>query len=515
MISSIKKGEAYFRLTISSAAFLLFICCGLVLFVASLSLAAEEEEEEPLFLSVYFNKKKIAEIIEASALNGRVFVDSAQIATLLETRVPDGAGPRAAIDELATLFPAEFVFSDKSQTLSITGRGELPLEKRLERERLHKILDQRRKPETDYREIPLDFKFFSPPILDVSTSYQYDDESRFVFYSGSGLTEALYGTLRVQAQGFDDDLNNLLVSWEHVEHNGAFKGGDIFANSINMVARGEAGRGFVYSTFPVERTNRFDSETIEGLLQTGWVVELYRNQVLLDFRTDEGTGRFVFDDVPLLFGENEILLKFYGPQGQLREERRQVFIGGAMVPPGETWAKLSVMEQGENLFLGRDPSTRNNIRGMRVTGELFHGLTQNLTLSTSVSTLNDQMRDRRIYGLLSLRGAYLGASESLTLLTDDQGGHAFEVAFQRNIFDASVRYSHVEFFDLVTELERDLSRRDTLKIDGYFDTISLGAEVERQTTRRGITLYDLVGRVSGRLGGMWITNRMKAIVVSK
>jgi len=515
MIFPVKEGETFFYFPGPRAAFLLLILCVLFLYgVPPACAEGEDGDGETLFLSVYFNKKKIADIIEADERGGQVFVDPREIAILLESAVPEGAPKRAALADLEILFPAEFTFSDKLQVLIITGHGELPLEKRLERERLHKILAQRSKPETEYREIPLDFKFFSPPILDVSTSYEFNGKGRAV-YSASGLSEALYGTLRVQAQGDDHELNDLLLSWEHIEHNGSFKGGDIFSNSIDLVARGEAGKGFVYSTLPVEHTTRFDSETIEGLLQTGWEVELYRNQVLLDFQADQGTGRFVFEDVPLLFGENEILLRFHGPQGQVREEIRQAYIGGAMVPSGETWARVTVLEQGENLFLGRDPSTRQNISGMRATGEVFHGLTQNLTLTSTLTTLNDQTQERRIYGMVGLRGAYLGASESLSFLTDDQGGRAFEAAVQRNIFDAAVRYSHVEFFDLVTELERDLLRRDTLKVDGYFETLSLGAEVERETTRRGTTLYDLVGRVSGRLAGLWLTNRVKATVLTE
>jgi len=490
--------------------FIFALCLGYLLIARG---SPAQDLEETLFLSVYFNKKKIAEVIEATAKDGQVMVDTGQIATLLEALVPEGAPASASIEELGGLFPAEFAFNDKMQIIEISGRGQLPIEKRLERERLHKILSRRRKPETEYREIPLDFKFFSPPILDVATSYEFNDDERYV-YSGSGVSEALYGTLRVQAQGFNEDVNDLLMSWEHVEHNGQAKVGDVFADSIDLVARAEAGRGFIYSTLPIERTTQFDSQTIEGFLQTGWEVELYRNQVLLDFRADQGTGRFVFEDVPLLFGDNEIVLKFHGPQGQEREERRQVHIGGSMVPSGETWARVSVIDQGENLFLGRDPSTRNTIQGMRATGEVFHGLTQHLTLTSTLSTLEDQKQERRIYGRMGLRGAYFGAAENLTFLTDDEGGQAFEAAIQQNLFDASVRYSHIEFFDLVTELERDLLRRDALKIDGYFNTLSLGAQVERETTRRGTTFYDLIGRASGRLAGMWVTNRVKATVVS-
>ena len=345
--------------------------------------------------------------------------------------------------------------------------------------------------------------------MDVFASYEKNGDERFV-YSLQGISGALYGLARFQAIAFDDELDSLRLSWERVEPLWSIKLGDVYSRPLDLIARGEAGRGFLFSTFPVDRGSKFDNETLQGDLPPGWEVELYRKDILLDFRKDDGTGRFVFEDVPLLIGDNDITLKYYGPQGQVRVSKRRVRIGSQMVPEGRVWASVGLIEQGETLFTGRDSLTRRGIRDVRVTGDVYVGLTRNLTLATSAASVPIPNEDTQWFFKTGLRGAYFGATEILDLLSDTEGGLGFQAGIQKRILKTDAQYLHVEFFDLVTERERELERRDSIRLDRWLGVVSVGITALRETNTRGRTFYEVGGRVSGNVDGILLTNRLQA-----
>lgn len=81
------------------------------------------------------------------------------------------------------------------------------------------------------------------------------------------------------------------------------------------------GRGAFISNQPLNRPGRFGVTSLSGILPAGWDAELYRNGELRAYQADRGDGRYRFDDIELLWGENDFEVVLYGPQGQLKRER--------------------------------------------------------------------------------------------------------------------------------------------------------------------------------------------------
>ncbi len=77
---------------------------------------------------------------------------------------------------------------------------------------------------------------------------------------------------------------------------------------------------------PLTARSAFDRTRIEGDLPAGWEAEIYRNGELLGFAKSDGSQRYVFDDVQLLYGENRIRVVLYGPQGQVRERDEELLM---------------------------------------------------------------------------------------------------------------------------------------------------------------------------------------------
>jgi hypothetical protein len=79
---------------------------------------------------------------------------------------------------------------------------------------------------------------------------------------------------------------------------------------------------------------------------------------LLGFAKPNGSQRYGFDDVQLLYGQNRIQIILYGPQGQVRTRDELIDIGKDNVPAGKTWYWAGVSQPGRDLLaLEKPPDT--------------------------------------------------------------------------------------------------------------------------------------------------------------
>ena len=465
--------------------------------------------EESVYLAVYLNKRMLTEVIEGKEKNGLVYFKLQDMAILLEAMPPQDKTAIATAQALEKIFPAKFNYSRNLQALLIEGNGKLSVEQRWERERRQKMLAHSMITD-DTPIVNFDYGLIGPPSFDLSASYLSNGQESFN-YSFKGGMEALYGTANIFGRGFDDDeLTDLRVSWERFHQDWFVKLGDVISPPIELVAQSDAGRGINFSTFPIENSTQFDTDTITGDLLDGWEVELYRGNTLLGFRKSDGSGRFIFRDIPLLFGENNITLKFYGPQGQVRQESRSVNIGQGMAPEGKLWTRFSLIDQGENLFLGRNSQTRNHIEGFRGFGEVFYGLTNRLTLTGSVTSFKSDSLERRTVAKAGFLTSQLGSSLKMDFLADDNDGYGIQSSLLSRLGDWGIQYNHVEFFDLKTDLEPNLKRRRTLRLNRGFENIFLELSAEHRVDTFDVDRYEYQAKVSGSAGPVLLTHDTEA-----
>ncbi len=88
--------------------------------------------------------------------------------------------------------------------------------------------------------------------------------------------------------------------------------------------------GMVTNT-PATYRRSFGSFVLADHTQPGWVVELYVNNVLIDYVQSDASGFYQFE-VPLVYGNSAITLRFYGPWGEERTEERQYKIPFNFLP---------------------------------------------------------------------------------------------------------------------------------------------------------------------------------------
>jgi len=137
--------------------------------------------------------------------------------------------------------------------------------------------------------------------------------------------------------------------------------GDVETLRGALTAQAAYGRGAFLSNRPLNRPGRFGVTTLSGSLPAGWDAELYRNGDLRAYQADRGDGRYRFDDIELLWGENDFEVVLYGPQGQIKRERSSAPVGIESIPAGKTWYWAGLLDAGRDLIdLSRtfaDPNT--------------------------------------------------------------------------------------------------------------------------------------------------------------
>ena len=172
-----------------------------------------------------------------------------------------------------------------------------------------------------------------------------------------------------------------------------FQMGDITLSAAPLLQRASSGVGFRIAREPLAATGRFDQTVLEGAALPGWQAELYRDGELLSFQTIGAEGRYLFDNVPLVFGNNRFRIALYGPQGQERTIEISRDIDTSLIRRGDFNYSFELLDAGNTLFLGRndfgfnaDNETENASRfelfnrGLRAQGVFGYGVSGNLSL---------------------------------------------------------------------------------------------------------------------------------------
>ena len=171
-------------------------------------------------------------------------------------------------------------------------------------------------------------------------------------------------------------------------HATSLSAGDTYTPALALGTRSVGGRGFAFSTAPLEQTSVFNRVDLRGDLPVGYEVELYVNDILRSGQTTPVNGRYEFLNVPLVRGVNVIRIVTYGPRGERSEETRIINVGGGQLAPGKFTFEMGAVEQNTPLIkIGQqDPTavgadlTAPGAGMMRVTANMAYGLTNQMTV---------------------------------------------------------------------------------------------------------------------------------------
>ncbi len=112
--------------------------------------------------------------------------------------------------------------------------------------------------------------------------------------------------------------------------------------------------GIQLTNTPTTYRRSFGSYTLSDFTEAGWTVELYVNDALVDYTKADASGFFSFQ-VPLVYGNSTVKLRFYGPWGEERTKEEQINIPFNFLPRHEFEYSLTggIVEDGKNSLFSR------------------------------------------------------------------------------------------------------------------------------------------------------------------
>ncbi len=391
---------------------------------------------------------------------------------------------------LSRWFPVDLRYSLSNSIVQAESREPLPVESRLAREELRARLAYQQDAERPgFEQLDAPYHWFAWPFVDFSTEGGYTNDpdtgeawvgrynalftadlvkmSASVFLAGTendGLSQARLWL------GRSDPMGELLGPLHATE----YSFGDINSPKTTLVSNSRFGRGAEISSFPIGRAGEFSRTNLIGDLPLGWDVELYRNEVLIDFQSARPDGRYEFIDVPLVYGVNVLRLEFFGPQGQRRTDVRRVLVDAGQVPKGKLNYRLAATQQDTGLFDVDDNdvvTAESQLDGEgRYFAQLEYGLTRHFGLAAGASSI-PLLSGRRTYGTAGIRLGLGNTFSELDIVRDNGGGTAGKLGMQIVLpANLSLLLEHSEFRDFISEDADDvnglLERRSNLRLDG-------------------------------------------------
>lgn len=112
--------------------------------------------------------------------------------------------------------------------------------------------------------------------------------------------------------------------------------------------------GVQLTNTPTTYRRSFGTFQISNVTQPGWTVELYVNNILVDYVKADASGFYRFD-VPLIYGNTTVNLRFYSPWGEERSSEQNINVPFNFLPEKEFEYTLSagVVEDNQNSKFSR------------------------------------------------------------------------------------------------------------------------------------------------------------------
>jgi hypothetical protein len=418
---------------------------------------------------------------------------------------------------LSVWFPLAFDINTFASVVEFKPSEPMPVQLRLERERRLKALRLGKSIDGLYPRYASPYRMWDGPFLDQTVIGRARREPAVdelgAAYSTYLAADLAY--LETSAYFFGDELDPLRdyrINAGRRDYFGRLLGplgarelvgGHLYADSLPLVYHSRIVLGGMVSNFPLGRANEPRGHTFRGPLPPGWTVELYRQDVLLDFRRADSTGLYLFEDVSLNTGMNTFTLVFYGPYGERREETYSFNLADSIPEPGT--------------FHYRIVGGQDEMDGPLATVVGEYGVHQNVSLTSSFATvplLNGQGQYYSL-GTRAFAGPVYGrANVSMT----ETGSLGADMGVQTQVGRVNLDGSYVRLGDNFDSVVYPLSPYQLSDRTGLGADYSLwitnqvpaniAFDVSRDRYRNGNNLFRTQNRLGTSLASFSITNRL-------
>ena len=130
--------------------------------------------------------------------------------------------------------------------------------------------------------------------------------------------------------------------WRHINNDNPLLRqvavGKINTNAVSSIFASVIGVQF--SNSPTIFRRSFGTYRLNRYTQPGWLAELYVNNVLVDYTRADASGFYGFD-VPVVYGNTQIQVRYYGPNGEQKMGEGNIIMPYTFLPVGQVEYNVS------------------------------------------------------------------------------------------------------------------------------------------------------------------------------
>lgn len=235
------------------------------------------------------------------------------------------------------VFGLDCKFNFRSLSVTVSSKLELPLIREMRLEEMRRNLTSLRGDVVADTAIGRTYPAFRFGMADWSVmSYQEINgrsDARLNLNLGAMLAggEATGNFYYNSAEQFSEKQQ--YYRWRYVNNDFAplrqIVAGKITTNSVSSLFNPVL--GVQLTNTPTTYRRSFGTYTLSDRTEPGWIVELYVNNILVNYVKADASGFFTFE-VPLVYGNSMVRLKFYGPWGEERTREQNIVIPYNFLP---------------------------------------------------------------------------------------------------------------------------------------------------------------------------------------
>ena len=284
------------------------------------------------------------------------------------------------------IFGLECTFSFRTLSVTVTSDLELPYISEMRREEMRRNLSRVKGEIKADTNIARTYPLFRLGMADwsviASEEIHGKAETRInldlgSMLAGGELTTSLYFN---SASDFSEKQQKYL--WRYVNNDFTplrqVIAGKIRTNAISTIYNPVI--GVQLTNTPTTYRRSFGTYTLTDQTEPGWIVELYVNNVLIDYVTADASGFYSFE-IPLVYGNSIVNLKFYSPWGEERTKEQNINIPFNFLPH-------KVFEYNVGAGIVEDTLASRFSRG-----SFSYGLTNSITLGGGAEYLSSLSSD--------------------------------------------------------------------------------------------------------------------------
>lgn len=240
-------------------------------------------------------------------------------------------------DYFGQIFGLDCAFDFRSLTVNLSTKIELPAIREMQLELMRRNMNQLKGERKADTIIHRNFPLFHIGVADWAVMSTQETQGRSNTRANLGIGAlALGGELNLSLNYNSDEKINLrqqYYQWRYVNNDlAAVKQvtlGKIFTQSVSSIFAPV--NGLQITNTPTTYRRSFGTYTLSNTTQPDWTVELYVNNVLVNYTKADGSGFYSFE-VPMVYGNSVIKLRFYGPWGEEQTTEKYMSIPFNFIP---------------------------------------------------------------------------------------------------------------------------------------------------------------------------------------